>query len=195
MKVAFANSKLERLYLERKGAQAQGFMPPSAGWLLGQELEARRIKGKAKKNFLERAGLNEKQLQLVLLDQFPISRYLALFFEQEFEIPAGVWLQLENEMNSHSKAVRRGVARTGAGRKELGLKSRQLRISAKPEDMQVIESWLKHQSSAAQSVASLILDVAKPATRGNVKRNNHVAFCWLELLLKLPTFCQNARQR
>ncbi len=144
--------------------QDQAFIPPSTGWLLAQELEVRHIKGKAKRDFLERAGINKDQLSLILCNQLAISNDFARFLEQEFQITANVWLKLENEMLSHPKSGR-GGAREGAGRKELGLKTRQVRISANPEDMKVIEGWLKYQSSAAQSVASMILEVAKPSTR------------------------------
>ncbi|MGL4608773.1 MAG: hypothetical protein ACRCYY_03675 [Trueperaceae bacterium] len=41
------------------------------------------------------------------------------------------------------------------------LASKQMRVSAQPEDLQEIEAWLAEQKSAAQTIAKLLLKQAR----------------------------------
>jgi plasmid maintenance system antidote protein VapI len=93
----------------------------------------------------------------------PLSLEMALALEKAWNVPVSVWLKLEQDYKNHPKRL--GGARMGAGRKLTGVQSRQVRVSAQPEEMQLIQNWLKAQSSAASSLAGLILREIKQPKR------------------------------
>jgi plasmid maintenance system antidote protein VapI len=109
------------------------------------------------------------QLEALLNGETPLTESIA---EGLVKLVGGrkeFWLGLEADYVSHPKFAGWGGSRTGSGRKKLGLSSKQIRLSAKPDEMQQIEVWLKHQKNAGQIVAKLILEQTKIQASGRTK--------------------------
>jgi hypothetical protein len=66
--------------------------------------------------------------------------------------------------NKSARTSTRGGARLNSGPKPLGHSTKQIRITAPLEDMEIITTWLKSQKNAARAVAQMIKD---HATRDN----------------------------
>jgi addiction module HigA family antidote len=123
-------------------------LPPAL--LIADELEALDIsKAQAAIAF----GVTKKQLELLLVGELPITQQIAQALENFGSTEAAMWLRLQQSYDTHPK---RGGSRQGAGRKREHLKTKQVRITASPEVMQRIESWLKQQHNAARALADLI---------------------------------------
>jgi plasmid maintenance system antidote protein VapI len=115
--------------------------------------------------FAQELGLTLPELEALLIGKAELTPEIALSLEKRWGVPREIWLKLEAGYRAHPKNPW-GGARVGAGRKPLELKSKQVRISAPPDDFERIETWLKAQPSAAQSLAKLILaQTTKPAKR------------------------------
>ncbi len=99
--------------------------------------------------------LEPQEFMAMVTGNASLTLEMALALEKAWDVPISVWLKLEEDYANHPK--RMGGARLGAGRKSTGVQSRQVRISAQPEEMRLIQNWLKAQSSAANSLATLIL--------------------------------------
>jgi addiction module HigA family antidote len=133
------------------------------GEVVRLEMEAREIKPQRLARHLE---LDDRQLETLLRGDAPLTPEVAAKLEAIFDIEAAFWIRLEQSYQRHPKHPRRGGTRVGAGRKRSGIVSKQVRISASSDDLERIETWLKAQPSAAQSLAKLILEeLAKPAKR------------------------------
>jgi addiction module HigA family antidote len=122
----------------------------SPALLIEAELEALDIsKARAAVAF----GLTSQQLERLLAGELPITPQIAQALEEFGSTEAAIWLRLQQSYDTHPK---RGGSRQGAGRKREHLKSKQVRITASPEVMQRIESWLGQQHNAARALADLI---------------------------------------
>lgn len=126
-------------------------VPP--GFLLRCELEAREI---SIAEFAPKLGLTPTELEKLFTGEIGITPDMAAIFASEWNEDAGVLLRLQTKYDAHPKNPW-GGQRNGAGRKPLELSNKQIRVSAKPEEMLEIEHWLKTQKSAPQALAKLIL--------------------------------------
>lgn len=126
-------------------------VPP--GFLLRRELEARDI---TIAKFAPKLGLTPTELEKLLEGEIAITPDIANVFANEWDEDAGVLLRLQASYDAHPKNPW-GGQRNGAGRKPLELNNKQVRVSAKPDEMLEIEHWLKTQKSAPQALAQLIL--------------------------------------
>ncbi len=115
--------------------------------------------GISPQEFAKQHHLEPDAFTAMVAGEKPLTLAMALALEAAWNVPTLVWLKLEEDYQNHPK--RKGGARVGAGRKSTGVQSRQVRISAQPEDMRLILDWLKTQSSAASSLANLILKEVK----------------------------------
>lgn len=105
-------------------------------------------------------GLSDAELAELFQGTRSITPEVAAALEKMGSSPANLWLQLQNAFDTHPK---RGGTRVGAGRKRENLSTKQVRITAPPETMQLVETWLGQQSNAARALADLIgSQVAKP---------------------------------
>ena len=107
--------------------------------------------GKACKAF----GISKSDLQKLCNGELDIVSEIALGLERLGSAESGFWLQLQRDFDSHPK---RGGARVGAGRKKKDFVSKQVRISASPEEMVHIQEWLKSQANTGAALADLILN-------------------------------------
>jgi addiction module HigA family antidote len=141
----------------------QAFAVTSPGSILKQEMQARKV---TPHRLAQQLEVKLERLEAVLNGAAPLSPEIASKLEQRWGIEASIWTRLERAYQRHPKHPKRGGARVGAGRKKSGIVSKQVRISAPPDDFERIETWLKAQPSAAQSLAKLILaQTTKPAKR------------------------------
>jgi plasmid maintenance system antidote protein VapI len=142
---------------------AQAFTATSPGSIVRLEMDARKIKLDRLARHLE---LKTYELEALLNGDAPLTPAIAAKLEELWGIEASTWTQLEQSYQRHPKHPKRGGARVGAGRKKSGIVSKQVRISASLDELKRIETWLKAQPSAAQSLAKLILEqTTKPAKR------------------------------
>ena len=123
-------------------------IPPAR--LIPDELEALGI---STKEAAIAFGLNDTELTELFKGTRGITPQIATALENMGSNPASLWLQLQNAFENHPK---RGGNRVGAGRKPENLQTKQVRITAPPETMQLIERWLGQQSNAARALADLI---------------------------------------
>jgi addiction module HigA family antidote len=101
------------------------------------------------------------QLEALLKGETPLTPEIA---ERLVGLVGGrkeFWLNIEADYVAHPKFAGWGGSREGSGRKKLGLTSKQIRLSAAPDEMTKIEAWLKTQKNASQAVAKLILEVSQ----------------------------------
>ncbi len=136
--------------------------PSPPGRILQRDLEELEISHAVAARKLR---LNITELEALLAGQLPITQALAERIAQAFGGRTKFWLELQEQLERHPKSASRGGVRDGAGRKPLGLLNKTVRVTAKPDDMPLIEAWLNAQDSAAQAVAKLILRQAKRAAR------------------------------
>ncbi len=136
--------------------------PSPPGRILQRDLEALEVSHAVAARKLR---LNITELEALLAGQLPITQALAERIAQAFGGRTEFWLELQTQFENHPKTSSRGGVRDGAGRKPLGLLNKTVRVTAKPDDMPLIEAWLNAQDSAAQAVAKLILRQAKRAAR------------------------------
>ncbi len=104
------------------------------------------------------------QLEALLAGETPLTEAIA---ERLVKLVGGrkeFWLDLEADYTSHPKFAGWGGSREGAGRKKLGLTSKQIRLSAKPDEMKKIVAWMKKQKNASQLIAKLILEQSQHPT-------------------------------
>jgi addiction module HigA family antidote len=121
------------------------------GLAVADELEALGITAKkASKIF----GITQQELAQLCAGLLDITPSIANGLEQLGSAEAGFWLQLQKDYDQHPK---RGGYRLGAGRKKKNFVSKQVRISAPPEEMQQIQAWLEMQNNTSQALAQLIL--------------------------------------
>lgn len=121
------------------------------GFAVADELEALGIGVKKASKTLGIGSQELKQLCTGLLD---ITPSIANGLEQLGSAEAGFWLELQKDYTEHPK---RGGSRIGAGRKKKDFISKQVRISAPPQEMQQIQAWLEMQSNTSRALAELIL--------------------------------------
>ena len=140
--------------------QATPAEPSPPGRVLRRDLEALEV---SLPSAARKLRLNLSELEALLEGELAITPELAARIARAFGGRAELWLELQARFENHPKA--RGGVRDGAGRKRLGLENKMVRLSAKPDEMPLIEAWLNAQESAAQAVASLILKQAKRAVR------------------------------
>lgn len=115
------------------------------------ELEALGISDSKAKKILSISTVELEQLRHGQLD---INPQIATGLEQLGSTEAGFWLALQENYNTHPK---RGGFRAGAGRKKKDFVSKQVRISAVPEEMSKIQAWLEAQPNISKALAELIL--------------------------------------
>jgi addiction module HigA family antidote len=127
------------------------------GFAVADELEALEVSdAKAGKVF----GMSKADLQKLRQGEFDITPEIAVGLEQLGSAEQEFWLQLQRDYDSHPK---RGGARVGAGRKRKNFVSKQVRISAPPEEMKRIQAWLEAQPNTSQALAKLILKKSQAA--------------------------------
>ena len=129
------------------------FIAVSPGLHIQRELEARDI---TVAQFAPKLGLTPSDLEKLFDGENPITSEIAKLLEREWGMSSEIWLGLQAKYDAHPKNPW-GGQRNGAGRKPLELSNKQIRVSAKPEEMLEIEHWLKTQKSAPQALAKLIL--------------------------------------
>ncbi len=95
----------------------------------------------------------------------PVDSYLQ-FLQGKIQLEPPLLQQLETEFRQilleqenfrKGDEKRRGGIRVRAGRKSEGNSSRIVRITASPQDMKLIERWLKQAPDASKRLARLIL--------------------------------------
>lgn len=72
--------------------------PTHPGELLQDELECRNI---SQVRFAEQIGVSRSLLNEVIKCKRAVNTQLALLFEAALDIPAGLWLNLQNDFNMH----------------------------------------------------------------------------------------------
>ena len=121
------------------------------GFAVADELEALGVsQAKASKAL----RITKFELQQLCAGELDITPGIADGLEQLGSANREFWLQLQRDYNAHPK---RGGARVGAGRKRKDFVSKQVRISAPPEDMARIQAWLEAQPNTSTALAELIL--------------------------------------
>jgi addiction module HigA family antidote len=121
------------------------------GFAIADELAALNVsQAKASKAF----GISKTDLQKLCNGELDITPAVAAGLERLGSAESAFWLQLQENFNTHPK---RGGARVGAGRKKKEFISKQVRISAAPEEMIRIQAWLEAQPNTSTALAELIL--------------------------------------
>ena len=122
------------------------------GFAVADELEALEISELTASQAL---GISFEDLRLLCNGELNINQNIASGIEQLGSAEASFWLDLQHAYNLHPK---RGGFRVGAGRKKRFFASKQVRISASPEDMVRIQRWLDAQGNTSRALAELILN-------------------------------------
>lgn len=102
-------------------------------------------------------GVRAADLQRLYAGESDITPAIAIALETLGSADAAFWLALQANFNAHPK---RGGYRVGAGRRKRDLVSKQVRISAAPNEMTHIQSWLNAQANISEALAKLILQTA-----------------------------------
>ncbi len=134
------------------------FIPIAPGGIIYRDLEAMNI-SLANAALALRLELND--FEALLKGEAPLTERIAEGLVTLIGGRKEFWLGLEADYVSHPKFAGWGGSREGSGRKKLGLTSKQIRLSAEPDEMTKIEAWLKNQKNASQAVAKLILEVSQ----------------------------------
>jgi addiction module HigA family antidote len=151
--VLLESQKRKTMQIYPNNLSAARVIPPAR--LINDELEALKI---SKENAAQAFGLNNTELEELLQGTRSITPQIAAALENMGSSPANLWLQLQASYETHPK---RGGTRVGAGRKREHLQTKQVRITAPPETMQLIETWLAQQNNAARALAELITTQVK----------------------------------
>lgn len=128
------------------------------GKMLSDELKASRFRRNEVAKALQ---ISAKQLQALCRGEFDLTPEIAAGLECLGIGIGRIWLELQAQHNRHPRNPSRGGVRIGAGRKAEGVESRQIRITAPSEQMQIVNSWLAAQPNAARAVAQLITQAVR----------------------------------
>ncbi len=134
-------------------------IPPGFG--IGRELEAREI---CHSVAAQKLGITEIQLEQLIIGDLKVTPEIAMRLEQMGFVTADYWLRRQAHYENHPKHPSRGGARPNSGPKALGHSTKQVRITAPLEDMEIITTWLKSQKNASRAIAQLIKEHATRAT-------------------------------
>jgi plasmid maintenance system antidote protein VapI len=134
------------------------FIPIPTGFTINKNIEAKKI---SPANAALALQMEFDDFNALLKGEAPLTERIAEGLVKLIGGRKEFWLGLEADYVAHPKFAGWGGSRTGSGRKKLGLTSKQIRLSAEPEQMTKIEAWLKKQKNASQAVAQLILEVSQ----------------------------------
>ncbi len=133
------------------------FLPVPPGFGIARDLKALKITAKKAAQELE---ITQTEYVQLIRGEIELTPSMAKHLERLGSGTATIWLKLQKNYENHPKHPSRGGARPNSGPKPSGHSSKQVRISAAPEDMEIITTWLKSQKNAARAVAKLIKDHA-----------------------------------
>lgn len=152
MEFKVINGKRYRVY-GGEDTKHSSFNAVPPGWGIKYELEGLEI---SHPDAIQQLGLSCDEFEKLLAGVIPLTLEIAQKLEKMGLRSSDLWMRMQETYETHPKHPSRGGARTGSGPKPKGFSSKQVRISAPPEVMKEIESWLKTQPNAAHALAKLI---------------------------------------